>query len=50
MAQSGAVDAVICFGVLVKGQTEHFKYISQSVSQGLMNVQLQTGVPVIYGG
>jgi len=49
MIQSGTVDAVICFGVLIKGQTQHFKFISQAVSQGLMKVQLKTGVPVIYG-
>src|SRR5690349_19202099 len=50
LIKGGNVDAVICFGVLIKGETHHFKYISQAVSQGLMNVQLLTQVPVIYGG
>lgn len=27
----------------------HFEYICEAVSQGLMNVQLQTGTPVIFG-
>jgi len=49
LAQSGAVDVVICFGVLIKGETMHFEYISAAVSTGLMQVQLNTGVPVIYG-
>ncbi|KAL6051675.1 6,7-dimethyl-8-ribityllumazine synthase [Balamuthia mandrillaris] len=49
MAASGSVDVVLCFGVLVKGDTMHFEYISQAVSNGLMEVQLRTGVPVIYG-
>lgn len=49
LARSGRVDAVICFGVLIKGETMHFEYISGSVSQGLMQAQLATGVPVIYG-
>jgi len=49
LALSGRVDAVICFGVLIKGETMHFEYISSSVSQGLMQVQLTTGIPVIYG-
>lgn len=42
-------DAVIAIGVLIKGATMHFEYISESVSHGLMRVQLDTGVPVIFG-
>lgn len=42
-------DAVIALGVLIKGETMHFEYISDSVSQGLMRVQLDTEVPVIFG-
>lgn len=42
-------DAVIAIGVLIKGATMHFEYISQSVSEALMRVQLDTGVPVIFG-
>lgn len=49
LARSGRVDAVVCFGVLIKGETMHFEYISNAVSQGLMQVQLTTGIPVIYG-
>lgn len=45
----GPFDAVIAIGVLIKGATMHFEYISESVSQGLMRVQLDTGVPVIFG-
>jgi 6,7-dimethyl-8-ribityllumazine synthase len=42
-------DAVIAIGVLIKGDTMHFEYISDSVSQALMKVQLDTGVPIIFG-
>ena len=42
-------DAVIAIGVLIKGATMHFEYISESVSHALMKVQLDTGVPVIFG-
>ncbi|KAJ1956562.1 lumazine synthase [Dispira parvispora] len=45
----GPFDAVVCIGVLIKGATQHFEYISDSVSQGLMRVGLETGVPVIFG-
>ncbi|KAJ7311602.1 6,7-dimethyl-8-ribityllumazine synthase [Mycena albidolilacea] len=42
-------DAVIAVGVLIKGSTMHFEYISDAVSHALMRVQLDTGVPVIFG-
>jgi len=42
-------DAVIAIGVLIKGETMHFEYISDAVSTGLMRVGLDTGVPVIFG-
>ena len=44
-----AFDAVIAIGVLIKGETMHFEYIADAVSHGLMRVQLETGVPVIFG-
>ncbi|KAK4957803.1 lumazine synthase [Elasticomyces elasticus] len=42
-------DAVIAIGVLIKGSTMHFEYIADAVSHGLMRVQLDAGVPVIFG-
>ncbi|KAI9772232.1 MAG: hypothetical protein M1840_000981 [Geoglossum simile] len=45
----GAFDAVIAVGVLIKGQTMHFEHIAESVSRGLMRVQLDSGVPVVFG-
>ena len=44
-----AFDAIVAIGVLIKGETMHFEYIADSVSHGLMRVQLDTGVPVIFG-
>lgn len=46
---SGTVDAIICAGVLIKGETLHFEYISDAVASGIMNVNLGTMVPVVYG-
>ncbi|KAK4049910.1 lumazine synthase [Microbotryomycetes sp. JL221] len=46
---SGPFAAVIAIGVLIKGSTMHFEYISEAVTSGIMRVQLDTGVPVIYG-
>ncbi|MCJ1438881.1 hypothetical protein MMC27_008271 [Xylographa pallens] len=42
-------DAIIAIGVLIKGETMHFEYIADAVSHGLMRVQLDTGVPVVFG-
>lgn len=49
LALSGTVDVIICAGVLIKGGTMHFEYICDAVSSGIMNVGLQTNVPVIFG-
>ena len=43
------VDAIICIGVLIKGETMHFEYIAQAVSQGIMELNTDEGVPVIFG-
>ncbi|KAF2454810.1 6,7-dimethyl-8-ribityllumazine synthase [Lineolata rhizophorae] len=42
-------DAIIAVGVLIKGETMHFEYIAEAASQGLMRVQLDQGVPVVFG-
>lgn len=48
-ASQAPFDAIIAIGVLVKGETMHFEYIADSVSHGLMKVQLDSQVPVIFG-
>lgn len=42
-------DAVIAIGVLIRGETSHYEYISSAVSSGLMDVGLKTNIPVIFG-
>lgn len=49
MCTAQKVDAVICIGVLVRGESEHYEHISSTVSYGLMEVQLSTGVPTVFG-
>lgn len=48
-ADSGNADAVLAFGVLIRGETEHFRLVAESVAQGLQRVALDTGVPVLNG-
>ncbi|OCK75965.1 6,7-dimethyl-8-ribityllumazine synthase [Lepidopterella palustris CBS 459.81] len=42
-------DAIIAIGVLIKGETMHFEYIADAVSHGLMRIQLESGVPIVFG-
>lgn len=43
------LDAVVCLGCVIKGETKHNEYINQAVANGLTNLGIATGVPVIYG-
>lgn len=49
MAEQKEVDAVICLGCVIKGDTPHFDYICQAVAQGIMKVNLRYGKPVAFG-
>ncbi|KAK9331288.1 6,7-dimethyl-8-ribityllumazine synthase [Lipomyces starkeyi] len=42
-------DAIIAIGCLIKGETMHFEYICEAVSTSLMKIQLDLGIPVIFG-
>ena len=48
-ALSKKYDAVVALGCVVRGETPHFEYISSSVSEGLQQVALETGIPVGFG-
>eukprot|EP01137_Pigoraptor_chileana_P005038 Opistho-2@47561 len=49
LAASGRVDAVVTLGCLIKGETMHFEYICEAVTQGIMRINLDTKVPVMFG-
>ena len=49
LAKSGKVDAVICLGAVIKGETPHFDYISGAVVNGLAAIMRETEVPVALG-
>ncbi|MFB0559314.1 MAG: 6,7-dimethyl-8-ribityllumazine synthase [Dehalococcoidales bacterium] len=49
LAQSKRYNAVICLGVVVRGETPHFEYIAAQLSRDISRVGLDTGLPVIYG-
>lgn len=49
MARSTEIDAVICLGVVIKGETKHDDYICHAVAQGITTVSLKYNKPVIFG-
>jgi len=49
LCRDGRYDAVICLGAVIRGETPHFDVISRAVSQGLMDVALTEGRPVVFG-
>jgi 6,7-dimethyl-8-ribityllumazine synthase len=48
-AETGRYRGVVALGCLIKGETRHDRYIAEAVAHGLMQVMLQTGVPVAFG-
>jgi 6,7-dimethyl-8-ribityllumazine synthase len=48
-AESGRFDAVICLGVIIRGDTPHFDYIAASAARGISDAGLRTGVPLLFG-
>ena len=49
LAASKKYDAVICLGAVIRGSTPHFDYVAGEVATGVARVQLDTGIPVIFG-
>lgn len=48
-AENTDVDAIICLGCVIQGETRHFDFICQAAAQGIMQVGLDYSVPVIFG-
>jgi 6,7-dimethyl-8-ribityllumazine synthase len=48
-AESGEFDAVICLGVIIRGETPHFEYIAATAARGISEASLRTGVPLLFG-
>ena len=49
VASSGEFDAVICIGVVIRGETPHFDYVAGEAAKGISQAAIATGVPVIFG-
>ena len=49
LARKKTIDAVICLGAVIRGETYHFEVVAQGVAQGIMQASLNTGKPVLLG-
>ncbi|MCK9255736.1 MAG: 6,7-dimethyl-8-ribityllumazine synthase [Bacteroidales bacterium] len=43
------VDAIICLGCVIQGETRHFDFVCSGLTQGIMQVNLDSNIPVAYG-
>ncbi|MEM7811420.1 MAG: 6,7-dimethyl-8-ribityllumazine synthase [Planctomycetota bacterium] len=48
-ARAGRFDGVVGLGVVIKGDTEHDRYINASVAEAFQQISVETGVPVLFG-
>jgi 6,7-dimethyl-8-ribityllumazine synthase len=49
LAAGGEVDAVICLGAVIRGETDHYDHVATQCAAGLQRTQLDTGVPIVFG-
>lgn len=48
-AESGNFDAIICIGVVIRGETPHFEYVAGEAAKGISHVSMKFGIPVLFG-
>lgn len=48
-AEARKFDAVICLGVIIRGETPHFDYVAAETARGITEASLKTGVPLLFG-
>lgn len=49
LALSGKFNAIICLGIIIRGDTSHFELVSNCTARGIMQLNLESPVPVIFG-
>lgn len=49
LAKKGVYHSILCLGAVIRGETTHYDYVCQQVSDGCLRVALDTGIPVIFG-
>src|SRR5262245_42128433 len=49
MANTGRYAGVVCLGCVIRGDTDHYEYVCRAAADGILQIGLTTGVPVIFG-
>lgn len=49
LAESGEVDAIVCVGAVIRGETPHFDYVAGHAASGIGEAALSTGIPIMFG-
>jgi 6,7-dimethyl-8-ribityllumazine synthase len=49
LAEKGVFDALILLGCVIRGETSHYDYVCQGVTQGTMTLNMKYGIPFIFG-
>ena len=48
-AASGRFAGVACLGVVIRGETDHYEFVSAEAARGIQQVQVETGIPCAFG-
>lgn len=49
LASTGSVDAVICLGTVIRGDTPHFDYVAGEAAKGIGSAMMQAEIPIVFG-
>jgi 6,7-dimethyl-8-ribityllumazine synthase len=49
LAAAGGVDALVCVGCVIRGETPHFEFVAGEAARGISEVGRSTGVPTTFG-
>jgi 6,7-dimethyl-8-ribityllumazine synthase len=49
LAERGDIDAVICLGVVIRGETDHYEFVARAATEGIARAGDDSGKPVIFG-
>lgn len=49
LAEKRDIEAVLCLGIVLKGETEHDRYVAEGAVHGIVQASLRSGVPILLG-
>ncbi len=49
LARAGRVDAIVCLGAVIRGETPHFAYVAGECARGVADISRETGIPATFG-